>query len=165
MAAYVIPQVEVFQDFQISTTATANPLLAHISGPDAQLVRYNVSSEQPLGVLGYYNNNGQAYTWPNRATGALIDQSYVQLWAQNALLQYYQQDACEAVSTGGNRILSPDNLASGGSAYARGVLPGDAVKAVFPTPAGGGGAMEVSFVALLAAMAAVRWSRARRGLL
>lgn len=94
---YVIPQVQVFQDFAVRPTANLNPLRAHISGPHAYLLRYSESEEKILGFLGYYDNVlDQSYLWPERPAGGLVDQQYSKIFIDNALLEYF----ADAVSSG-----------------------------------------------------------------
>lgn len=93
MPAYVLPQVRVFQDRRRVPAAAVNPLLAHISGPHAQLVRYAETDEQVLGRLGFYDRLlATPYTWPNRAAGATVDQSYTKLFVKNGILKYFEDD-------------------------------------------------------------------------
>ena len=90
MPTYVLPQVLVFQDFAIVPQAAANPLRAHISGGNAQLIRYAQTSEREKGLLGYYDRVVPTpYLFPNRPAGGIVDKSYVKLWAQNAILPYF----------------------------------------------------------------------------
>lgn len=94
MATYVLPQVQVFQDFTIQPVVPANPLSAHISGGHAFLVRESESSERELGDLGLYDNAvDNDYPWPNRPTGGVVDTSYTKLFIENALLRYYSKPA------------------------------------------------------------------------
>lgn len=125
MATYVLPQVLVFQDFTTQPAVAANPLSAHISGGHAQLVRYADDDERQFGLLGLYDNaSDEAYEWPNRAAGGVIDQSYSKLFIQNALLQYFTDplsagSIISVVSGYANRVRSDSvNFATNG-AYAR----------------------------------------------
>jgi exosome complex RNA-binding protein Csl4 len=90
MATYVLPQVQVFQDFQVTPSVAANPLRAHISGGHAYLVRYSDADEQLEGRLGHYDPIvDTCYSWPNRPAGAVIDDDYTKIWIKNALLRYF----------------------------------------------------------------------------
>ena len=150
MATYVLPQVLVFQDFTISTTAAANPLSAHIAGGHAQLIRYSDADERDLGLLGYYEESvSTSYIWPNRTAGAVVDQPYTKLWIQNALLQYYTDaasagDAVTVTSGYNNRIsAAATNFTTNGTyaraaaLYDRDVAVGDTIR-VRGVPGGGG---------------------------
>lgn len=142
MATYVLPQVLVFQDFNIVPAAVANPLRSHISGPHAYLLRYADEDERAKGKLGYYDRLVETgYTWPDRPAGAEVDEGYVKLWMKDALLQYFA-DAVSAGSTitktsgYNNRIRSATvNFAENGDDYPRhsslldrDAAPGDVVK-------------------------------------
>ena len=89
--AYVIPQVQVFQDFAIRPAANLNPLRAHISGPHAFLLRYSVEEEKVLAFLDFYDDQlDQSYLWPERPAGGLIDDDYSKIFIDNALLKYFE---------------------------------------------------------------------------
>lgn len=125
MATYVLPQVQVFQDFAVLPAVEANPLSAHIAGGHAFLVRETDSTERELGNLGLYDNStNSAYAWPNQPTASMIDQTYTKVFVQNALLQYLVDDVAAGsditvVSGYSNRIASDTlNFASSG-AYPR----------------------------------------------
>lgn len=97
--AYVKPQVLVFQEFTIVPTEITEPLRVHISGPHAVLHRYNNASEKALSRLGEYNYLADTcYPWPQRLAGSKVDMDYVKLYADNALLLYYE-DTIDNVAT------------------------------------------------------------------
>ncbi len=142
MATYVLPQVLVFQDFSTVPAAIANPLRAHISGPHADLIRFNETDEQSSGRLGVYDRLVDAdYAWPNRPAGGIADQAYAKLWIKDALLLYFE-DSISAGSTitklagYNNRIHSNTvNFVENGDDYPRAaalldrdVQPGDVAK-------------------------------------
>ena len=100
---YVLPQVLVFQDLQRQPSVAANPLCSHISGGHAHLVRFDQADEKALGSLGYYDETqDNAYAWPGRPAGAVVDSSYTKLYIEDALLRYFADN----VSTGAtiNRV-------------------------------------------------------------
>jgi hypothetical protein len=98
--AYVKPQVLVFQEFTIIPTEITEPLRAHISGPHAVLHRYNNSDEKALMRVGVYNPAvDTAYSWPQRIAGSRIDADYVKLYADDALLRYYEDTINDVATT------------------------------------------------------------------
>jgi hypothetical protein len=142
MATYVLPQVQVFQDFQAAVVANGNPLNAHISGPHAYLLRYAEENERSKGLLGYYDtvldNN---YAWPTLPAGAIVDEGYVKVYIKDALLKYYEDglstgSVITKVSGYSNRIRSATKaFKANGTAYPRSadfydrdVVAGDVVK-------------------------------------
>jgi hypothetical protein len=149
VATYVIPQVLVFQDFQASPQAQANPLQAHISGPNAQLIRFAQSSEMAQGLVGVYDPlDDDVVDWPNRPAGGVVDESYTKLFIQNAILRYFDSGTSgvtDIVKTAGfnNRVYSPSfNFAANGT-YSRDdalldrdVQLGDLVKLRWSTESG-----------------------------
>jgi len=94
--AYVKPQVLVFQEFNIVPTEITEPLRAHISGPNAILHRYRDSDEKPFTKLGVYDRlNDTCYLYPQRQPGSKVDMSYIKLYADKALLKYYEDTISE----------------------------------------------------------------------
>ena len=89
--AYVKPQVLVFQEFTIVPAEITEPLRAHISGPHAVLHRYRNADEKALIKVGAYDRlNDTCYAYPGRLAGSKVDMSYVKLFADKALLKYYE---------------------------------------------------------------------------
>jgi len=149
MATYVLPQVLVFQDFTISPAVAANPLSSFIVGGNAFLTRTSDADEKANGLLDYYDNSvDEAYSWPNRPAGAVVDQSYTKVYIEDALLQYFS----DALSSGNtitkltgynNRISAASlNWATNGTyardadLYDRDVAAGDVIR-VRAVPSGG----------------------------
>ena len=137
---YSRPQAEVHLNVQQTVSVTSTSLPAGIFGGHAYLVRYGQSSEKSLGSLGTYDKDTETcYPW-NKPAGAIIDDSYVKLYMDNALLKYHE----DLIDVGGsvnmienyrNRVKSSaTNYAANGTSYARtaallrDVLPGDVVK-------------------------------------
>ena len=108
--AYVLPQVTVFQEFNIAPASVASPRAAHITGGHAQLFRYSDSDEKAVINLGEYNSAEDiSYAWPERPAGAQVDFGYVKLYAEDALLEYYNNTVSSgdlAIPTAGykNRV-------------------------------------------------------------
>ena len=126
MATYVLPQVQVFQQFQAVPTANANPLNAHISGPHAYLLRFAEETERSNGALGYYDNLLDAtHAWPTLPAGAIVDQDYVKVYIKDALLKYYEDGLSSGsvitkISGYNNRISSATkSFAANGTTYPR----------------------------------------------
>lgn len=91
MAAYIKPQVLVYQEFQAVPTAITDPLRAHISGGHAKLHRYSVAAEKANIDLGEYDPLTEtAYAWPDKTAGSLIDQDYTKLYIDDALLLFFE---------------------------------------------------------------------------
>lgn len=92
--AYVLPQVTVFQEFNLAPTATAAPRAAHITGGHAKLFRYSNADEKAVINLGEYDSvTDTAYSWPERPAGSVVDAGYVKLYAEDALLEYFVNDS------------------------------------------------------------------------
>jgi hypothetical protein len=88
--AYVVPQVLVHQEFNIVPAELADALRAHISGGHAQLIRYDEDDEKILAGLGEYDPVSDAsYSWPEREPGGVIDDDYVKVFVDDALLEYF----------------------------------------------------------------------------
>lgn len=139
--AYVLPQVTVFQEFNITAAAAAAPRAAHITGGHAKLFRYSNSDEKTTINLGEYDPvSDTAYEWPQRPVGSQVDFGYVKLYAEDALLEYFDNSASVGslvapVSGYKNRIRDAStSFKSNGSSYPRSaslydrdVQPGDYV--------------------------------------
>ena len=92
--AYVLPQVTVFQEFNLAPAATAAPRAAHITGGHAKLFRYSNADEKAVINLGEYDSvTDTAYLWPERPAGSIVDSGYVKLYAEGALLEYFVNDS------------------------------------------------------------------------
>lgn len=123
---YIRPQTRVFQDFQLDPVLEEFQQNAHISGGNAQLIRYSEASEKADGLLGYYDPlTDTDYLWPNRPAGGLVDQSYSKIWIEDALLEYFS-DAVSAgsditkVSGVANQVASDTiSFKSNGASYPR----------------------------------------------
>lgn len=91
---YVLPAVQIFQEFQqVAPAITAN-LQALIAGPQAYLLRHSVAAEKPLGALGAYNPSAPAtFSWPGRPAGALVDAAYTKIFLDDAKLEYFARFA------------------------------------------------------------------------
>lgn len=127
MATYVLPQVQIFQEFTQRTSPTSRTLSAHIAGGNAYLARYSKASEKEQGFLGYYDDTVETcYAWPNLPLGGVVDPSYTQLWIENGLLLYFQDLAGggygsqQKVSGYSNRVISSAvNFVANGNSYPR----------------------------------------------
>ena len=126
MATYVLPQVQVFQQFQAVPAANANPLNAHISGPHAYLLRFAEETERNNGALGYYDNLlDETHAWPTLPTAAIVDQSYVKVSIKDELLKYYEDGLSSGsvitkLANYNNRIKSATkSFAANGTTYPR----------------------------------------------
>jgi hypothetical protein len=113
MPTYILPQVQVFQDFAAAPAAAVSPLRSHVSGPHAKLIRYAQDAEREQGRLGVYDRLSDAvFDWPGRPAGGLLDRGYVKVWMRDALLHYFdrfigQAGAVTKVAGYSNRLHSP----------------------------------------------------------
>lgn len=102
--AYILPQVQVFQEFGQLPQNVVNNLNAFVFGPHYQLFRYSDASEKALINLGAYNYNANAsYSYPQQPAGSTVDLEYVKLimenvWAQYALIGASETTPLVAVS-------------------------------------------------------------------
>lgn len=145
---YVKPQATVRIEFNRAVSPLAQPRNAVIFGGLAELIRFSEADEQVDGALGFYDDVSEtAYGWPNLGTG-IVDQTYTQLHAKNALLQYAafaEGSGSNIVKVAGytNRIRSSavvfaENDAADRDAdlYSRDVKIGDVIR-VRSTPVSG----------------------------
>lgn len=88
---YIVPQVRVFQEFELAAAALLQKLHAFIFGENFYLFRYSVEEEKALIGIGAYNYAaGNTAIWPNRPAGSAVDQSWTRLFFDNAWLQYFR---------------------------------------------------------------------------
>ena len=104
--SYVKPQVLVFQEYSLAPAEITDPLRAHISGPNAQLHRYDEADEKDEINVGLYDkDNDTAYPWPGRSAGSLVDVDSVRLFIENALLMYFEDTIGD--TSGGRGVNTP----------------------------------------------------------
>lgn len=113
--AYIKPQVIVFQEFTTAPTEVTDPMRALIVGGNAKLHRYAVADEKALiGVGSYDRTQDVCYEWPEREAGSEVDEDYVKLFVDDALLLYYEDliDAKTEITPVSGRLnwIKSDNL-------------------------------------------------------
>lgn len=136
---YVVPQTQVYQDYGVNASTGDTVLKSGIFGGHAQLIRYAVSTEKQLGLLGAYDFAvDTCFPIPSRDAGAVVDSSYAKLYVDGALLKYYEN----AIGSGGtvlrnatyaNRVRAGVNFKGNGvhdrhASLLRDVQAGDSVK-------------------------------------
>lgn len=85
---YVQPQLRIHQEFEAALATGLTPLYACVIGPQYGLHRYSVASEKAS--LGTYNPaSAITAAYPGKAAGSAIETSEVNVWLENAKLQYY----------------------------------------------------------------------------
>ena len=115
MATYVLPQVRVFQEFNIAAEADIRDLFAFITGGHAYLLRCDVADEKALAGLGEYDDVGTlidgdfktCYSWPTKPAGSVIDTTYTKLCIDDALLKYFEDTSHTMTKTDSNKIRHP----------------------------------------------------------
>jgi hypothetical protein len=142
MSTYIIPQTLIYQELALIPSAQLRDMPAHIAGGHAHLIRYAQADEKAFGYLGQYDRlQDVAYDWPNRPAGATVDDSYVKVYIDDALLMYYENtigtgDTILTVAGEPNQVrAAATRFKSNGASYARSavfkdrdVAIGDAVK-------------------------------------
>jgi hypothetical protein len=142
VSTYIVPQVLVYQEFNLSPAAGTRTQNAHISGGHAYLSRYAEADEKALSRLGFYDQlQDQCYSWPNRPTGAIVDADYTKVYIDDALLRYFNDaasggDYIATVNGELNQLASPTlAFKANGALYPhsadfkdRGVRVGDVAK-------------------------------------
>lgn len=112
---YVLPQVQVFQDFNLRPENEIRPLNALITGGHATLYRYDQADEKDTILLGTYDHVGTnidgvfktCYSWPSKPATATIDNSYTKLFIDDALLRYWTDTSDTMTKTASNKIKHP----------------------------------------------------------
>ena len=136
----IIPQVLVYQEFTQTATELTDPLRSFIAGPCYSLFRYSEAAEKLLASLGAYDYyNDEAFIWPNRPAGGVVDQTWTRMFFDDALLQYFEDSlgsgqTIEPVSGYANKIRCDTLIWRTGNDYThssvlldRGVALGDVI--------------------------------------
>lgn len=156
MATYVLPQVLIFQEFELAAEAASQPLNACIMGGHAFLLRYAEADEKADSYLGQYDHVGTllegdyktCYSWPQRPTGGVVDTTYTKLRMDNALLRYLWDTTGDITRVTSSRIRFPNTALIDNPAdpetyprdtdlFDRDAKVGDAVKVIADDGAGG----------------------------
>lgn len=96
--AYIVPRVQIQQDFSQIPIFSEQPLVAFIVGPQYALFRYNVVAEKQLTAVvnpdetsgnAYDANADVTYPFPNRPAGGHVDDSYTKLYIDGVEAQYF----------------------------------------------------------------------------
>lgn len=138
---YILPQPIIHQIFQQTVAAPIRRLHACIVGPNAQVLRYSEASEKAQIYIGQYSHTGElidgdykkCYSWPERPTGAIVEQDSVRLFIDNALLRIFRDTSGTMTKTAVNKLTHPSvNFATHGDyarndALLRDIQPGDVV--------------------------------------
>jgi hypothetical protein len=104
--AFGKPSVQITQVFTQSAAEPTEPLRACIVGPNAILHRYTDATEKETIYVGQYDHVvDTCYNWPERSAGGVVDQEYVRVFLDNALLLYYEDLAGN--NTGGRGTVVP----------------------------------------------------------
>jgi len=89
--AYVLPQVQVFQEFRALPGAVIKNLNAFVFGPQYQPFRFGEPSEKALIGLGAYDkDNDTIYNYPNQPAGSTVDTDFVKLFIENVEAEYIE---------------------------------------------------------------------------
>lgn len=84
----VLPQVRVFQEFTLAASAIVEPLRALILGPHYEVRTYE-KAKSTIGIGAYDKDIDTTYSYPGREAGEVVDQDYVSLWFDDALIKFY----------------------------------------------------------------------------
>lgn len=83
-----VPAVQIFQDFTLVPTAIVQPLRAYVFGPHYN-VRSYAKAKSSIGLGSYVPAVDTPYSWPGRLAGEIVDQSFTQLFADSAWINYF----------------------------------------------------------------------------
>lgn len=104
MPQYILAAADAVARAQQADLNNYEGLRPVIIGPRAGLHRYAVASEKALSALGDYDKLAdQTYAYPGKASGSVVDQDYVKLYADNADLNYFTK-----LTGSGTGTVTPD---------------------------------------------------------
>ena len=118
MPSTVLPQTTLASEFAAFPAAVTETIAPLIMGPQAGLHRFNVPAEQLTIDVGEYNPSADtSYNYPGADPTSIIDQAYIEVWVEDALLQYYDHEV------GNSPTLAPvsgysNRIRSAGTAFA-----------------------------------------------
>ncbi len=102
--SYIVPRVQIEQEFEQVPIFGTQPLAALVIGPQYDLHRYSESDEKPDIFAGVYNPTaGNVFAYPNRTAGSTIDQDYVKVFFDNAEAEYFSD-----LIGSGSVVVNPD---------------------------------------------------------
>lgn len=143
--AQVLPQVRVFQEFTLAPTAIVEPLRALILGPHYEVRTYAKAKSQ-IGIGAYNKDADTTYSYPAREAGEVVDQDYVSLWMDDALIKFFADTDSPATvfaPTTPNRVVADGSFSfaatathSRDSSIPRDVAAGDWAKLTNPNDLG-----------------------------
>lgn len=120
MGNYIKPQVQTFQDYIAAPTATTSSLNAFVVGPHFDLHRYGEANEATN--VGAYDGTESTYTWPQKATNSVVDQSFTKLFCDGVMLSYF-----EVVGDAANPVVCVDQIGRNRLRATPRIVDGDAV--------------------------------------
>ena len=95
--SYILPQLQVFQEFNTLPAAVVQNLNAFVFGPQYQLFRYAEAAEKALVGLGAYSPAADVdYAYPDRPVNSIVDEAYVKLFGDDVVLKYLTVPAAAA---------------------------------------------------------------------
>lgn len=97
MATQVLPQVRVFQEFNLLPAAIADPLRAYIFG-DHYEVRTYEKAKSLIGLGAYDPDSDTDYPYPAREAGEIVDQDFSRLFIDDALIRYWRDSEVPGVT-------------------------------------------------------------------
>jgi hypothetical protein len=102
-----LPQVLVFQEFNLLPSEITDPLRPFLFGPEYALHRYTESGEKGVSRGDYDPDLDKELTWNalGRKTGSVVDPTYTKVFLEDALLQYLPNTALTS-NTGIGRPVS-----------------------------------------------------------
>ena len=81
---YILPQVQIFQEFRQVPDNVVKNLNPFIFGPNYKLFRYDEAAEKIFIALGAYDfDSSFEYNFPAQPSGSVIDDTYVKLYMDN----------------------------------------------------------------------------------
>ena len=117
------PVVRIYQEFLRIPTELTEDLLALIVAPHYFVTRHAEADELADGLLGSYVGAERVDSWPNRPAGGVVDQDWVSVWIDDALLQYFRDDLEDAsvmqVGSTNNRIVASEKVFRTANGFSR----------------------------------------------
>ncbi len=101
--AYILPRVQIEQEFSQTAVFSEQPLAALIIGPNYNLFRYDVSAEKASTLAldedessAYDSVSGGIYAYPSLPVGGVVDASYTKVFFDDVQATYFPLESLTA---------------------------------------------------------------------
>lgn len=117
MAEYIVPRVQIEQEFTQLPVFSEQPLAALVIGPQYKLSRYTNVAEKANTIVTHPDDDTLAnayqadvdvvYSYTNKSVGSIVDASYTKVYLEKAEAQYFPNSSLGSASAAVTRVSIP----------------------------------------------------------